>query len=196
MPQLIVNTGANGWLLSTNPSMVQPHTTQLEVGTQTFSTRRALLRFSLAELPAEAQVDSVTLQLWQQGGALPNPSQAIYRTKSSWEEAQATWNSRRTGQPWIYAGGDYFSSPSAVLQPAQSTEPGGEYIQSDVTALVQLDVGTDAVNLLIRNASESSETGLVLYDPFAGAHPPILTIQYGMPASGRERLLLGMGVGL
>lgn len=199
MPQLIVNTGANGWLFSTQPTTVQSHITQLQVGKLSSGTMRTLLRFGLADLPADAQIISATLQLWQQSPASPNPPQAIYRIKTPWHEDQATWNNRLTGAPWIFPGGDYFSSPSAALWPVEFTLPGGNYIESDVTALVELTVGGDALNLLIRNVSEGlSSTARTFYDPFAGPHPPILTVNYALQGgmTGRPKLSLGMGVGL
>lgn len=197
MPQLIVNTGANGWLFSTQPTTVQSHITQLQVGKQSSGTMRALLRFGLADLPTDAMISSATLQLWQQSPASPNPPQAIYRIKTPWHEDQASWNNRLTGTPWIFPGGDYFSSPSAALQPLAAVAFGGQYIAADVKALAELAVGDSALELLIRNVSEVAGTARAFYDPFTSLqHQPMLTIDYALPPSGRQRLSLGLGVGL
>lgn len=59
-----------------------------------------LVRFDLTSLPADAIIDSATLELYLVGAAGDNPkSIAAYRVTSAWAENMVTWNTFPTAEP-------------------------------------------------------------------------------------------------
>src|SRR5690606_9118899 len=108
--------------------------TTLRAGnTNSGDTRRALLRFDLAQVPAGSVVTSATLQLTitqVPGGGNASPTtQTLHKLLTSWVEGSqtgvgsggaaeagaVTWNDRRSGEAiWGTAGGDFESTESAL----------------------------------------------------------------------------------
>jgi len=94
-------------------------------------TRRALLRFDLSSLPADAQILSVQLQLFEVR-ARDEHVLGLHRVHGAWGEGNsnggdagagapaqagdATWSHRVWPDvPWIQRGGDFVADPSATL---------------------------------------------------------------------------------
>ncbi len=90
---------------------------------------RGLLRFDLNDIPAEAQVTSARLFIYE----LTTKAEQImyiYRVTGDWSESITTWNT-----PWINPGGDFDGSTAyALLIPNQKDCS----ISLDITSLVQL----------------------------------------------------------
>lgn len=67
---------------------------------------RALIKFDLSSIPANATINSATLSLWTTADLSDNARTfRIYRTLRNWVESQATWNIFSTGNNWGTAGG-------------------------------------------------------------------------------------------
>jgi hypothetical protein len=192
------DSGFNTWLSSAQPVTPRYSTTQLSVGRAPSDIRRALLRFDLSIIPAGSTIDGAQLSLYQQPGFVDAEQQSIHLTMATWLQTQATWNSRWMFMPWSTPGGDFASSPSAVLQPTQF---GGTHITSNVLALVQAAwaAGVHALDVLIKVTDEDQFDGID-YQPFGATFPPELTVDYTPPdppdPSARRTLSLGTGVGL
>src|SRR5215471_4551693 len=96
-------------------------------------TRRALLKFDTTTIAVGTPIASATLTLTvQSGGATSSRNVTAYQGTDSWTETQATWNSRRTGQPWNTPGGDL----GGRLDTQAVSNASGTQVTFDVTALV------------------------------------------------------------
>jgi hypothetical protein len=64
--------------------------------------RTILMRFDLSSIPPDAEVESSTLHVWTDFDE--GRSVVLYALLQDWSESQATWNRRRSGEPWANAG--------------------------------------------------------------------------------------------
>jgi regulation of enolase protein 1 (concanavalin A-like superfamily)/chromosome segregation ATPase len=71
------------------------------------TTRRPILQFSLASIPAGAVIDDATLSLYQSAASGNSPVAEVHAVSAAWDEAQVTWNNRLTGTAWGSVGGDF-----------------------------------------------------------------------------------------
>jgi endonuclease/exonuclease/phosphatase family metal-dependent hydrolase len=96
-------------------------------------TRRALLKFDTTTIPVGTAIASAKLTVTvASGGATASRHISAYQTTTSWDETQATWNSRRSGQRWSAAGGDL----GTRLDTQSVSNAGGTRVTFDVTPLV------------------------------------------------------------
>lgn len=96
-------------------------------------TRRGLLKFDTTTIAVGTPIASAKLTVTvQSGGATTSRHIAAYQGTTSWDETQATWNSRRSGQPWSTAGGDL----GAKLDTQAVSNAAGTRVTFDVTPLV------------------------------------------------------------
>jgi endonuclease/exonuclease/phosphatase family metal-dependent hydrolase len=115
------------------------------------ATRRALLKFDTQNfVPANATIQSAKLTVFVKAAATTTRRIAAYDVKSSFEESQATWMLRKTGYPWVKAGGD-LGTQQAI---ASASSVAGTAVTFDVTKLVQARV----------NAGSSRFTRVALVD--------------------------------
>lgn len=67
--------------------------------------KRFLIKFDLSSIPASANITSATLSLWIQADYSSNARDyKVYRILRNWVEAEATWNSWKSGSAWTTAG--------------------------------------------------------------------------------------------
>jgi len=196
MSELIINTGANA-KIANGASADTVFDDDLRVGRAGSTVLRTLLRFDFSALPASAEISAATLSLWLTAGVAEAPFQTVHFTTAVWTAGQTTWNSRATGVPWSAAGGDFNASAGASLQiPASSA---GEYLAWDVAtmiATVRAASGT-TLDVLLKNVNEGASTGRSIFQRFADANPPKLTIAYTLPAGeARGRVHLGIRLGV
>lgn len=73
---------------------------------QSLGSSRALLRFQLPSLPAEATLDRAELKLFYQSKDPPWYTLwlRLYDLRRDWNESQATWNQASSGHSWAEAG--------------------------------------------------------------------------------------------
>jgi endonuclease/exonuclease/phosphatase family metal-dependent hydrolase len=147
--------------------------------------RRALLKFDTENtIPKGSAVTSALLTVTVKGGSA-DASRTIgaYQTSLSWTESEVTWNSRRSGEKWQTAGGDFGSKLDAeVVGNAAGTK-----VTFDVTPLVKAAVaGTLGTSRYTRIAlidldASTSES----YREYANpndttlAARPVLKVTYG-----------------
>jgi endonuclease/exonuclease/phosphatase family metal-dependent hydrolase len=96
-------------------------------------TRRGLLKFDTTTIPVGTPIASAKMTMTvQSGGATASRHIAAYQGVDSWDQTQATWNSRRTGQPWTTTGGDLGTKlDTQVVSNADGTK-----VTFDITPLV------------------------------------------------------------
>lgn len=99
------------FITSANPDNNQNVLTYLGIGesNDAVATTRTLIKFnglSDGTIPSNAVIQSAILSLYLYEDKSINARDVnIYRLKLAWVEAQATWNSRSTGNAWNTAGG-------------------------------------------------------------------------------------------
>jgi endonuclease/exonuclease/phosphatase family metal-dependent hydrolase len=155
-------------------------------------TRRALLKFDTENtIPMGSVVTSATMTVKvQSGGATASRHIAAYQTTQSWDETQATWNARRSGEPWQAAGSDLGTKLSEQVV---GNAP-GTTVTFDVTPLVvQAVAGALGSSRYTRIAlvdldPADGESRRIYYTPddANAANRPTLTVTYsgaaGAPA--------------
>lgn len=127
--QVVYTTLRAGTYANTN----QGDDLETKTSTDPSVTRRALLKFDTTTIPVGTPIASAKLTITvQSAGATVSRRIAAYQGTDSWDQTQATWNSRRTGQPWTTVGGDL----GALLDSQLVSNAAGTKVTFDVTALV------------------------------------------------------------
>jgi len=135
----------------------------LNTGTAGGATYRnhVVLEFDISGLPSDAILDAATLYLYYYDWAFNNPNGrtiwAYKLTRTDWVEAEATWNSYKTGSNWTTSGGDYVTSnPSG----GSTTVPANfSWMTWGVLAIVQDAYDSSiAAEFLIKDGSEEDST--------------------------------------
>jgi endonuclease/exonuclease/phosphatase family metal-dependent hydrolase len=147
--------------------------------------RRALLKFDTQNtIPAGTAVTSARLTLTvKQASADPSRKMDVYQVTSSWEEPDVTWTNRKSGTPWVTAGGDY----GTRISEAAVGNAVGTRVSFDVTPLVQQAVagalGSSRYTrvALLDNGTSTSGSWRSYYtaDEVDPALRPTLTVTYG-----------------
>lgn len=163
------------------------------------SRKRAVVKFSLAALPAGAVVTSATLSLYYFQnliGAI-TLSTYVHRLTKAWAEATSNWNVADTGDPWATAGGDYDAVADAG--PVSIDTTAGEWIDYNITALVQEWVAGTAnhgvIFLTDSTGGVNNQRKVYSSDYLTdGTLRPKLVIEYTEPAAGLLLQLQNHGV--
>ncbi|HOP47995.1 MAG TPA: DNRLRE domain-containing protein [Desulfobacteraceae bacterium] len=82
---------------------------------------RAIIKFDLSQIPVNAEIKSVGLQLGahlvpKYGWYAGNITIGVFRLKNDWSENEVSWNFRHKGKTWDNPGGDFESKPSAIYE--------------------------------------------------------------------------------
>ncbi len=154
--------------------------TNLIIDRENTDLQRALLRFDLSCIPANATINNATLRMQstQIGGSL---NISVYEMLQSWVEGTgngtagtANWNQRAPGTNWTTAGGTFNSTAVANL----NTGSTGQHTWN-ITSLVQAWVAGSKVNNGLMVASpDGGGNRTVTYDSREGTTPPVLVIDY------------------
>lgn len=154
-------------------------------------TRRALLRFDLAVIPAAAVVRQADLRLEvvrvpQNAGQSPFE---LHRVLAPWDEGAVSWLSRLTGIDWQQPGGlgeadvvPQVSATAAAASPGAATFASTPRLVADVQAWVQTPASNHG--WLLRAQSESTlrtARHFATREAVAGDSRPRLTITYTLP---------------
>ncbi len=99
--------GLDSYLDRANPTTNHGSDTTMIVDPQGSNTRRPILQFNLAAIPAGAVVDDAKLSLYTSASGANPTTTEVHAVTPIWDEAQVTWNQRLTGTPWATGGGDY-----------------------------------------------------------------------------------------
>jgi hypothetical protein len=169
--------------------------TSLLVDRESTDLQRALLQFDLSSIPANATINSATLQMQstQIGGTL---NISVYEILQAWTEGtgngtagEANWNQRVTGTNWTTAGGTFNSTAVANL----NTSATGQHTW-DITSLVQGWVdGSNSNNGLMVASPDGGGNRTVTYDSSEGTTPPVLVIDYSLSSSTPPLILNLLG---
>ncbi len=141
------------------------------VGSDTASTYRGLLRFSLNDIPAAAAISKATLSVWQAYPASDAATVEAHRVTRAWTQGTgtntnpqctgdgATWYDATTGVSWASQGGDYDPTAAASLAKPAGQQPSWDNL--DITGLAQQWVNGSAPNLgvLLKLSSEAATAG-------------------------------------
>ena len=126
-------------------------------------TRRTILEFDISSIPANSTLTAATLSLKYGGYGSSDPvGKAIWVYKLSrtdWVEAEATWNSYKTGSAWTSAGGDYVTSdPSGTHSHVPATN--GDVLDFDVLTIAASAYAASAnVEMLAKFETEGLSSG-------------------------------------
>jgi endonuclease/exonuclease/phosphatase family metal-dependent hydrolase len=147
--------------------------------------RRALLKFDTQnQIPVGSAVTSALLTVTVKNGSADATRRvAAYQVRTSWNEKQATWNVRRTGERWTTAGGD-LGSQIAVQTVGNAA---GTKVTFNITALVKAAVsgqlGTSRYTrvALVDLDGSTSDSYRSYYTPADAntANRPVLRVIYG-----------------
>ena len=107
---------------------------ETKTSTDASVTRRALLKFDTQNTIPEGQVvTSAKLTVTvASAGTVATRHLAAYQVTQTWDQTQATWNLRRTGESWNTAGGDLGTKLSTVAV----SNVAGTKATFDITPLV------------------------------------------------------------
>jgi len=146
--------------------------------------RRSLLKFDTQNpIPANSQISSAKLTLTVAGGNSQSRTISAYRISQTYEETQATWKVRSSGNSWSRAGGDFAEKWAS----ATVTDSVGSRVTFDVTAMVQAAVkgqfGSSRYTriALIDSGATSKDSYKVYYsgETADASVRPVLTVTYG-----------------
>jgi endonuclease/exonuclease/phosphatase family metal-dependent hydrolase len=146
--------------------------------------RRPILKFDTQNtIPAGSVVTSALLTVTVAGGNSESRSIGLYRLSSSYDEASATWNQRKSSTSWASAGGD-IAERFAV---GSVTNVAGSRVTFDVTSLVQKNVSgaygsnryTRAELIDIGASSQSSYKQYYSDEASDATLRPVLTVTLG-----------------
>jgi endonuclease/exonuclease/phosphatase family metal-dependent hydrolase len=147
--------------------------------------RRVLLKFDTeTTIPAGSVVTSALMTVTVKGGSADaSRSIGAYQTTLSWTEGEVTWNSRRKGQPWPTAGGDFGSK----LDDAVVSNVAGTKITFDITPLVKAAVAgqlgdsryTRVALVDLEGSTSESYREYARPDDSSASSRPVLKVTYG-----------------
>ncbi|MBC7223052.1 MAG: DNRLRE domain-containing protein, partial [Anaerolineae bacterium] len=151
------------------------------VGIRPVDVSAALFQFDLSALPAGAEVESATLELWvQRQSNIHSLTAEVYRVLRPWEEGEVTWYRAAGGTAWQTAGCNGASDREQVAADSQVLDGSGRWYTFDVTSIVaRWAQGAPNHGLVVKASGKVS----VQYD-FAsrewpdGAYRPRLVVRY------------------
>lgn len=161
--------------------------TQLRVGYNGDSKRRALVKFDTSPIPQSAQVLTAKMSLFAEGssgsGALAIEARPL---KTTWTEDVVTWNNRHQNTPWENAGGDYFASKGYLQRGIDQT---GLRYSWYVTKVAQgwTNLDRDNVGLLLKSANETTNRAMFFSSNVAtDSRRPYLRVTYDLAGLGER----------
>jgi len=180
--QVVYTTLRGGSYADTN----QGADLETKTSTDMSVTRRALLKFDTTTIPVGTPIASALLTVTvQSGGATASRNIVAYQGTDSWTQTEATWNSRRTGQPWNTSGGDL----GARLDTQVVSNVSGTHATFNVTSLVS-QVVSGALG-----SSRYTRIELVDVDPADGESRRIYYTPDASSASVQPTLVITFGSG-
>lgn len=194
--------GVRAGSVSLNPAANAPitqkttvYSTDLYVGTNGKSQNsRSLLKFDIAgNIPANATITSVTLTV--QVTSAPPPANAVNSMFDlrpvlvAWDATSANWNNRTASSSWSTPGGAIgvdFSSQISQTNYFDDNENAKTFVSSsnlvaDAQAWLQ-NPGTNFGWVMISELQGTLYTERTMSSS-SGGTPPVLTIQYTLPAN-------------
>ena len=123
----------------------------------------SLLRFNLADLPSNTDIELAQLQLYVLERSNPNPlTVKAYQVLRYWDAYQATWEGGATGNPWRVAGCNGAGVDRVAEASAEMTlDSVGRWVAFDVTDMVRYWVSHPSENygLVIKGGAGGASVG-------------------------------------
>ena len=187
---------ADTGLRSNSPDSNSGTATSLPIGVSKNGSpvNRALLEFDLSGLPANAVINSATLNVSVTKDPSGSVNYDLNRMLTAWDESQATWNNRLDGVAWSGGGGSAGTDFSASASATTSLSSGPCAFSSAALASdVQFWVSHPEMNygwvlLADGEPSGSGEQIGAREDPDT---TPTLTVDYSVPVTPDAPLLTG-----
>ncbi|MCC6190237.1 MAG: thrombospondin type 3 repeat-containing protein [Anaerolineales bacterium] len=128
-----------------------------------------LVRFDLAPLPADAIIDSVTLELYLAGSAGPSPVAIVaHAVTSGWTENGVTWNTFPTTEP--------------IGIVSQVDGAAGSYKVWDITSYAQAwHGGAGNHGVMLRGPTDGTDYGRTFDSRALASSAPRLVVSYHQP---------------
>lgn len=197
MGSFLVRSIADASINSLSPNLNSGGGTQLKIGFETGAkatfSHRGVFRFSLAEFPNQATVDSASLSLRYIDNGLGFPATVNYITThfNDWVEGNVTWNDYTFSNPWNTPGGDFDTTDRALFNFSTVHPPDGFTI-IDVKALVEraIAAGRNQLNVLVKRQFEGFTTASQLYltrETALKAEQPILIVNFTLAPTFHDR---------
>ncbi len=147
------------------------------------NVRRALLKFDTeTHIPQGSTIQSARLSLTLKRSDPETRRIGIYRVTQSFQESQATWNTRKTGYLWNSSGGDLSSRLGEFIIGTSV----GSKVTVDVTSLVQATVkgtyGSRYTRIALVDTGTASNTSYKEFHSSEASDPsvrPTMTVVYG-----------------
>lgn len=183
----------DGWIDEAAPTTNQVASTYLRVGGPSGSRNRALVKFGLDALPANATVTDATLKLYLDTNQTTGSGTSEFiarRVTEDWDQSALTWNRRLAGT------GGLWSTPGGVW--AASSLPGATLSGTGISGYRGFDVGPfvqswiDGVGntggpfnygLIVRKADDGTDRLLRFFsnDSADSSRWPMLVVNYTEP---------------
>lgn len=175
-----------------NPSKNYGNCKELFVGTKSSKKRRAILKFDVSSIPADATIISAEVFMKKIGGTNTSTSLGAYLMTSSWVENAGgcsgnslapNWTQRAAGTNWGSTGGDFNNTAVSTTNVASN----GNY-SWNVLSAVQNWISNPSNNrgLMIRTVNEGINNEFKFSSSEEGktADRPYLNVVYQVPSSG------------
>jgi hypothetical protein len=130
--QLCIGAPRDAYFREDRPTQNYNNDNTVETDPDPASRYQAIIEFDLAAIPANSNITTATLYLYEeqtQAGQTIN----LHRVTNSWNDSEVTWLQRMAGVPWSAPGGDYAGSSEASFAP----DVANQYRQIDLTTVTQ-----------------------------------------------------------
>ena len=161
---------------------------------------RALIKFDLSTIPADAVVTSAILTLTIVTDKSSNVrTQRVFRLKRAWTEAGATWNKYDGTNNWQTAGGfgaDDCEQTDIGSLSLSASETGAKSWTLDNSAIQEMISGAFTNNGFLIKADTESNDGYryASSDHATAGSRPKLVIEYTVPQSGGKPIFANFGI--
>jgi hypothetical protein len=157
---------------------------KVELVVRTGDVKSAVLRFDLEQIPAGAQINEATLELYVTGSSYPVDLE-LYEILRTWTEDAVNWNRARVGVFWTVPGCNGIWTDREGEVAAQTAVPDyDQWVTLDVTDSVIGWANAPTTNhgwLLKAQAGLATEIRLASSEYWQIAFRPKLTIKYDTP---------------
>lgn len=187
---------ADTGLRSNSPDGNSGTATSLPIGVAKSGSpvNRALLEFDLSGLPANAVINSATLNVSVTKDPSGSVNYNLNRMLTAWDESLATWNNRLDGVAWSGGGGSAGTDFSATASATTSLAFGAcAFSSGGLASDVQFWVSHPELNFgwVLLAAGEPAGTGEQIGSREDPDNTPTLTVDYSVPVTPNAPLLTG-----
>lgn len=185
MPTVTLTLVADAGIDSGDPTTALGSATAATLGLASPSTLRLLQSWSgISAIPAGATISAASLAL-----AMPEAPETTgaseikaHKLTAAFVEAQATWNSRSTGNAWTSAGGDYSLTVVSVCGSLPIVQETTNWNVKEIIVEAHAS-SSDTASFILKRTTESGDDDYIGFSTKEGATAPTLTVTYTAAAS-------------